>query len=183
MPVITPANIQVARGNIWLGVTVPATPPVPLINGEPATGTSVGATMGPASVRYRPTALDIIIQQTTVIVDQVITAEDLRIEFTLGEMTYNNLVRFFMGATGVTTYVTLGGRLFPAEASVLLVSPRRNGTYFQAMLYRATFSEERELAAAREAVMAPRVISRGLGDLSRTEGDQVGFIHPAATTT
>jgi len=173
----------VARGNLWLDCPVPATPPVPLVNGEPATGTSVGATMGPANVRYRPTALDIMIQQTTVIVDQVITAEDLRIEFTLGEITYDNLVNFFMGATPHTTYVSLGGRLFPKEASVVLVSPRRDGTFFQAMLYRATFSEERDLAAAREAVMAPRVVARGLGVLTRAQGDQVGFIHTNVTST
>lgn len=183
MPLVTPENIQVARGDLWLDVDVPTSGAVPLVNGEPASGTSVGATMGPANVRYRPTALDIMIQQTTVIVDQVITAEDLRIEFTLGEITYDNLVNFFMGSTGNGDYITLGGRTFPKEASVLLVSPRRDGTYFQAMLYRATFSEERDLAAAREAVMAPRVIARGLGVLSRPIGDQVGYVHPAVTST
>src|SRR6266850_191212 len=89
---ITPANIHVGRADVWVGSNVPATGNVvALTAGDPGTGTFIGATLGPASFIYRPSTFDIRTEQDPGIVASVVTEEELRAEFDLGELAYAKL--------------------------------------------------------------------------------------------
>jgi hypothetical protein len=177
---ITPNNIHVGRGDIWIGVTPPAVPPVPLVGGVPADGRFIGATVAPANFTYRTATFDIKTQQDTGIVGYVITEEDPRLEFEVGELVYENLRDFMLGATAQGTYVTFGSNVFPPSFSVLLIAPKRTGAaaFVEVMLYAAVFGEDRVFPFARETWTNVKVVARPLATLTRAQGDRQGFIHP-----
>ncbi len=184
-PTITPINIHVGRGDLWIGVTAPASPPVPLIGGMPATGRYVGATVAPANFIYRPTTFDIRTQQDTGIVGYVITEEDVRMEFEIGELTYENLRDFLIGAFDQGTFVSVGSIIIPTVTSILLTAPKRSGgnAFIEVMLYAAVFAEDRTFPFARESWANVRVIARGQATLTRTQGDRLAFLHPNVVST
>jgi hypothetical protein len=149
---IHPENIQVGRGEISFGVPIPATgSTVPLdANGIPTIGGQhMGATLTAPVWIYRPSALDINIEQSTGLVGQVLTAEELRIEFELGEITAANVKNYFLGGsvqgTPPNEFTSFGDNLYPFLSSMLIVSPMRSvaGKYIEAMLYKCSFPEER----------------------------------------
>jgi hypothetical protein len=185
MPVITPINIHVGRGDVWIGVDVPDSgQPVPLdANGAPSTGRNIGATLAPSNWIYRPTPFEIRTQQNTGIVGYVITEEDLRIDFEVGEVTYQNLKDMLVTPRDQGTFVSVGGNIVPPLQSCLLVAPRRAGGYIEAMVYLAAFLEARELVFNRAGQISIRVAARGQAVTSRPYGDQLGFLHPAVTIT
>lgn len=185
MPVITPIYIHVGRGDIWIGVAVPNSgSQVPIdSNGAPATGRNIGATLAPCNWNYRPTSFDIRTQQNTAIVGYIITEEDLRVEFEVGELTYQNLKDMLVTPRDESTFVSVGGLIVPPLKSCLVVAPRRGGGYIEAMVYSAAFLEARELTFNRAGQLSIRVAARGQGITSRPYGDQLGFIHPAVVPT
>ena len=134
MPPINPQLIHVGRGDVYIGVTIPVTPPVTLVNGVPATGRFVGSTMDACQMIYRPTVYDIMTQQSTVMVGNVITQEDLRIEFSVGELSYEALRDFVIGAQDRGDFISVGGNIVPPVLSCLVVAPRRAGGYIEAMV-------------------------------------------------
>jgi hypothetical protein len=189
MPAVTqPINIHVGAADIWIGVDVPAVPPVPLVGGYPQTGRFVGATLAPANFIYRPTTFDIMTQQDTAVQGYVITQEDLRIEFEIGELTYETLRDIWIGSFDQGSYVSLGGIVFPKTFSVLLLVPKRLGSgtgvqptqssFIQAMVYQAVFAEDRSLPFQREGHSNVRVVARAQGVSTRQRGDRLGYIHP-----
>lgn len=177
---ITPINIHVGRGDIWLGVDIPPEGQVVPLNefGEPATGRNIGATIEGTNWIYRPTTLDIRIQQSTVLAGAVTIEEEMRLEFGVGEMTFQNFQEMFQTPKSQGTFISLGGLVVPATAAVLIVSPRRGGGFAEAMIYSAFFTEDRSIAFARQNITSIRVVARGLGVLTRTRGDQLGFFAP-----
>ena len=190
MPAVTqPINIHVGRGDIYIGVDLPAGgSPVPLVGGIPQTGRFVGATIGPANFIYRPTTFDIMTQQDTSVQGYVITQEDLRLEFEIGEMTYETLRDIWIGAFDQGSFITIGGIVFPKVFSVLILAPKRLGSgtgvqpnqaaFIQAMIYNAVFSEDRNFPFARENWSNVRVVARGQGVSTRQQGDRLGMLHP-----
>lgn len=180
MATITPINIHVGRGDLWISVTVPSTPPVALTGGVPATGRFIGATVAPAQFMYQPRTFDIRTQQDTGIVGYVITEEDVRMEFEIGELVYENLRDFLIGAFDRTTFVSFGSIVFPATFSVLLIAPKRTGSsaFIEVMLYAAVFAEDRTFPFARESWTNVRIVARGQSTLTRVQGDRYGFFHP-----
>lgn len=182
---ITPLNIHVGRGDVWIGVDLPAEGAVVPLNpnGEPSTGRNIGATIDGANWIYRPTTLDIRIQQSTVLAGAVTTEEEMRLEFGVGEMTYQNFKDMFQTPKDQGTFISLGGLIVPVTTSALIVSPRRGGGFMEAMLYSAFFTEDRSIAVARETITTTRVIARGLGVFSRSLGDQLGFFAPVVVGT
>jgi hypothetical protein len=178
MPAINPLLIHVGRGELYIGVTIPATPPVALTNGQPADGRYLGSTLDQCNMIYRPTTFDIRTQQSTTVVGYVITEEELRIEFGIGELTYENLRDTVMGARDNSGFITLGGNIVPATQSALIVAPRRAGGYIEAMVYLGVFAEDRTFGFLRQSWMNPRVVIRAQGILTRVQGDQLGFFHP-----
>jgi hypothetical protein len=185
-PAVTqPINIHVGRGDLWIGVDVPLVPPVPLVGGIPATGRFIGATIAPANFIYRPTTFDIMTQQDTSVQGYVNTAEDLRLEFELGEITYENLRDAWLGALDQGQFISLGGIVFPKTFSCLIIAPKRlgNGSAFiQAMIYSSVFTEDRQFPFARESWSNPRIVARGQGVPTRQQGDRLGFLHPHVVT-
>lgn len=182
MPAINPIDIHVGRGDIWIGVTPPSIPPVPLIGGLPADGRFIGATVAPANFVYRTSTYDIKTQQDTGIVGYVITEEEARLDFEIGELTYENLRDFMLGAVGNATYVTFGSKVFPPTFSVMLLAPKRSGggsgAFIQVMLYAAIFAEDRTFPFARESWTNTKITARPLSQLTRSQGDRQGFFHP-----
>jgi hypothetical protein len=182
---INPIDIHVGRGDIWIGVTPPATPPVPLVGGLPADGRFIGATLAPATFTYRTSTYDIKTQQDTGIVGYVITEEEPRLEFEIGEITYENLRDFLLGAFGHGTYITFGSLVCPPTFSVLLIAPKRTtgclpgtGAFIEVMLYAAIFGEDRAFPFARESWTNAHIVARPLSTLTRQQGDRQGFFHP-----
>ncbi len=182
---IQPIEIHVGRGDIFIDVDVPATPPVPLVGGVPTTGRFVGATVAPANFIYRPTTFDIRTQQDTGIVGYVVTEEELRVEFEIGELTYDNIRDYLIGGTPKGDHITLGGTIFPALHSVLIVVPKRigGGAFIQAMLYQSVFAEERSVPFARESWANVRIIARAQSLVTRALGDRQGFLFPHVVTS
>ncbi len=180
MPAIQPLNIHVGRGDVYIDVDVPTTPPVPLVGqGVPATGRGIGATLDASNWIYRPTTFDIRTQQDTGVVGYVITEEDVRLEFVLGEITYQNLRDIMIGAKDQGSFITVGGNIVPVIKSVLIVAPKRDGSggFIEAMIYQAAFTEDRTFTFSRAGQMAVRVVARSQAVLTRAQGDRQGFVH------
>lgn len=181
---INAQDIHVGRGDIWIGVTPPNPPPVTLVGGLPADGRFIGATLAPAVFTYRTTTYDIKTQQDTGIVGYVITEEEPRLEFEIGEITFENLRDFMMGAFGHGTYVTFGSLICPPTYSVLLIAPKRvgclpgAGAFIEVMLYAAVFAEDRAFPFARESWTNSKVVARPFSTSTRQQGDRQGFFHP-----
>ena len=190
MPVpINPQNIHVGRGDIWLGVALPPSGQVVPLDefGQPKTGFNIGATIEGTNWIYRPTTLDIRTQQSPVLAGAVTTEEEMRLEFSVAEMTYVNFVNMFQTPKDQGGFISLGGLIIPVLNSVLVVSPLRVGNqsggqlsnaYAQAMLYNAFFTEDRNVAFARQSITDVKVVARGLGVFTRVRGDQLGFFAP-----
>ncbi len=181
MPATTnPIEIHVGRGDIWIGVTAPVTPPVPLVGGIPTTGRFIGSTLEAASFIYRPTTFDIRTQQDTGVVGYVITEEDVRLEFQIGELSYQNLRDLLIGALDQGSFISLGSIIIPPTISVLLTAPKRSGgsAFIEAMIYNAVFSEDRAFPFARQSWTNVRIVGRAQVVPGRQQGDRLGFIHP-----
>jgi hypothetical protein len=186
IPPIQPDLIHVGRGDLWVNVDVPVAPsvaPVALVNGAPATGTYVGATLAAALLNYNPGIFDIVTQQATGVVGTVITAEEFSIEFTAGELTYANLKNFILGAGDGTTYVTVGGFIVPTITSLLMVAPRRAGNYITVFIYKAAFIDNRQFSFNRTGQLEFRIRARAQADPARYLGANLGYFHPNQSST
>ena len=181
MPSTTPINIHVGVGNIWVGVTVPSAGNfVPLVSGDPTTGTFVGSTLEPATFSHKPKLFDIRTQQSTGVVGFVIVEDELTVEFTVGEITYTNLKNVILGFKDQGTFVSIGGTIIPVLQSLLIVAPKRSGggANIEAMIYSAVIAEDKTFQFNREGHLAVKVTARSQADTTRSLGDQFGFIHP-----
>jgi len=182
MPATNPILIHVGRGDIYLNVPVPVVPPVILsVDGSPLNAPSaiaVGSTLDAARMIYRPTTFDIKTQQSTGNVGYVTIEEDLRLEFTPGELGYDTIKNTTISRLDQGIGISLGGIIFPQIMSVLIVAPRRAGGFIQAMIYQAVFSEDRTWEFRREGDTRPRVAARGQALTTRALGDQLGYFFP-----
>jgi hypothetical protein len=184
-----PQFIHVGRGDVWIGVQLPPSgqPVVLLPGGVPSdgagnvSGRAVGSTLAESMWRYKPKTFDIRTQQNTGVAGYVIIEEDLEIEFTFGELAFENLRDLMGQGANQGDMISVGGIIVPSTPSVLLVAPRRAGGFIQAMLYAAYFSGDKVWTAAREKDSPFKVLARGQALASRPLGDQLGFIHPFTT--
>ncbi len=178
---VNPDAIHVGRGDIYVGVPIPVTPPVALQNGIPLSGTFIGGTLEPASLNYKVTTVDVRTQQSGVLAISVVNTEDLELEFTIGEMTFNNLQSFILGS-GISPFgsptVSFGGQVIPNTTGLLMVVPTRTGYFMEIMIYQAYFPRDRVIAFAREKETMMKVTAVGFGQFNRARGDQLGFWNP-----
>jgi len=182
VPPIQPELIHVGRADLWVDVDVPVFPAiVPIPGGVPATGDYVGATMDATIVNYNPSIFDIITQQTTGVVGTIITAEELSMQISLGELTYQHLKRFLLGAADGTTFIHIGGITIPTPTSVLLVAPRRAGGFITVFLYSAVFIDNRQFSFNRAGNLVHQVRARSQMDIARPLGAQLGYFNPHQT--
>lgn len=179
-------HIEVGKGEIFIDVDVPTTPPIALSGGTPTSGVFIGATLSACMFNYKIRTLDIRIQQDTGIVDAVIIEEDGGAEFEIAEFSYETLKRVLMGAKDATTGITFGGKISTPKHSVVVVSPRRlsDTVYKVAMLYSALMGVTgASIPFARETETKWKVQVTGTSFLSsRAVGDRQGFIFPDITS-
>jgi hypothetical protein len=182
---VNPLNIHVGRGDIWIDVTVPAQGQTVPLNGDgqPATGRMVGATLAGANWIYNPTPFRIRTQQSTMISGFVTIEEEVKVEFTVGEITYLNIQQMFASARDQVTYTSVGGLIVPVIRSVLVVGPRRGGGFIEAMVYQAAMYGERSMSFMRENTMNFKVSAEAQADFTRVLGDQGGFFASAVFPT
>lgn len=186
MPATNPILIHVGRGDIFINVPIPTgppvvgKPPVPLLpDGSPSTGGRyVGSTLDAASLIWRPVPFIIRTQQATGPVGYVITEDDLRLEFHIGELSYENLRDLTFGALDQNGYIGMGGVIVPQVMSCMVVAPRRAGGYIQAMIYQSVFGEDRTFSFNRAGHQSIRVAAMGQSVTTRTLGDQLGYYYP-----
>lgn len=179
--VMTPGDIHVGLGEIYIGVDVPATPPVTLAGGVPGSGRFIGGTLSPCKFNMRPKELRIMTQQDTGPVDVVLIEEEITVEFEVAEFTFQNLKDCLLGAKDGGTFVTFGGRTVVPKLSVLLVSPFRNkpNIYIETMIYAGVFGGQPVIEFARERETRINVTVTSTSFLqARDLGDRMGFIHP-----
>lgn len=182
---VNPLNIHVGRGDVWIGVTIPTQGTTVSLNsdGQPADGRMVGATLAGANWMYVPNPFRIKTQQSTMTSGFVTIEEEVKMEFTIGEITYQNVKDMFSSPKDQTTFVSVGGLIVPVIQSCLIVAPRRGGGFIEAMVYQAAFYGERTMGFFREKDMPVKVMAEGQADFTRALGDQGGFFAPYVPAT
>lgn len=188
-PVITPRNVNIGRGEVYFGVTNPATgSPLSLnANGYPATGTHAGAMLGATVITYKPKAVPLMAEQFSAPIDFGLDTEEVDIEITMGEATINNFKNLLMQSTPTPTvtpaFITFGGKPTFTPQSILVVQPKRDtaNTYLYAMLYKAYLPDGFAVDASRAKFGEYKLKFRGMSDTTRPYGDQILHMHPEVT--
>lgn len=143
---------------------------------------NVGATIGEGAWEFTRDTIELEIEQVSgVPADGIIYNNDsLTLTIPIAQMTYENLNRALQGdsytSTGGTT-VTVGGKTEPEMFSVLLVAEHRagKGVFHQFVIYKAISAEGTSLSFSKADAMTYEMSCRGLIDIERDKGDQLGF--------
>ncbi len=189
-------KIHQGPGNLWLGVTVPATGARLLIDstGAPTAGSPVfaGATNGAMTVVLTPKLEEISADQTAGPIDVVMTAEAAAVEVTLMQSDLANLKNFIVHGTytvgtdaslpaGSQAYeeIAFGGIIAIPKTSIAVISPRRDspGKFVVSQLYQAYQAEAMQIPFQRGKETTYKVKFSGLADPTRPAGDQVGKLY------
>src|ERR1035437_7876310 len=108
-----PTLINVSPGMLWTNVTKPADLGILAVSGNlsgatdqrvygpvPVTisGTFMGSTIGDSSLQYKTTFVDISIETSTAIVEKVLNTEQAMINFSLAELTSENIAQSLPGS-------------------------------------------------------------------------------------
>lgn len=103
---LAPTNIQVGPGMLWTNVTKPADTTYLVVSGNlsgatdqrvygpvlyTVSGTFVGSTVGASTFSYKPTFVDIQIEQSVSIVEKVLNTETASCQFSIAELTAENM--------------------------------------------------------------------------------------------
>ena len=153
-----PTLIQVAPGMLWTNVTKPADLTFLAVSGNlpgaqdqrvygpvPVTvsGTFIGSTIGSSSIMYSTTFVDIQIETSTAIVEKVLNTEKAQCDFSVAELTSENIQATLPGAAfqqpiatlttstdplqaGQTRHcLTIGGLRLVAPQCIAFISPNR----------------------------------------------------------
>ncbi len=183
-----PQFIHVGRGDVYIGTVLPPSGQViPLLAGVPSDGNGnpsgrfIGSTLAESMWRYKPKSFDISSQQTTGKVGYVIIEEELEIEMTFGEFTFENF-RDLMGTpSNQDNFITVGGLIVPNTPSVVIVAPRRAGGFIEAVVYAGYMSGDKTFTFAREKDSPVKITVRGQALGNRPLGDQLGLLTPVTT--
>jgi len=192
---ITPSEVHVGPGFLWVDVTVPAVGSLLLVDadGIPQGGSPLGMGPGDGHATFHASAKEelILADQVTAPIDKVMTAETAFIEFSLKSSAFSKLIKFLGHATystgtdaglpvGAQQYekLTFGGLVAYPSHSVAVISPIRGysapGKYEVAVLYstKGVSLLERQYTRTKEIIVKGRF--DGLAVTTRTVGDQVG---------
>lgn len=103
---LAPTNIQVGPGMLWTNVTKPADTAYLVVSGNlsgatdqrvygpvlfTVSGTFVGSTIGASTFTYKPTFVDVQIEQSVSIVEKVLNTETASCQFSIAELTAENM--------------------------------------------------------------------------------------------
>lgn len=148
---VRPTYIQVAPGMLWVDIRKPGNGQVLLVSGYlsgpmdqrvygPAvvavSGAFMGATIGDSNFSYRPTFVDIKIEQATATVEKVLNTEEARAAFAVSELTSENLLQTIpvgtltsqadpLQAGQTVRMLTVGGVTLLAPKCIAFISPNR----------------------------------------------------------
>ncbi|HYE85648.1 MAG TPA: hypothetical protein VEA16_04805 [Vicinamibacterales bacterium] len=183
-----PAKIHGGGSRIFSGVTAGATgtPPTYITHtaGVPGSGTELGLTQGETLFSYQLTKKEIEAEQSLGAVDVMAVGEMSQIETTVLEHTYHTLQRAFdnIGAESVAGGYGFWfgggtGPLAPRTECVMITSVQRNAPtkYIIGVLYKAYSVEGFKLPFKKQGESVYRVVFKGLADLTRNAGDQMGY--------
>ena len=189
---LTPANIRVAAGRIYTGVTNPASGSVlALVAGVPATGSEIGFTQGEAVFTYEVTYDEEMSDQVLGPVAVFATQESMQLEFTMLEYAASQLNLFFQKAaltvdnvsTPKTDLFTMGNLGTTGNTvtrtSVYLVSPIPSTSpqrYTIVGLYSAYQSQAAAARYTREGSTVMKTTFKAIADVTRNAGDFMGQV-------
>jgi hypothetical protein len=186
-------KIHVGAGNIYVGVTAPATGSLPTgptmlahTAGIPATGVNVGHTFGGATFTYTPAKADIESDQSHGVVDTYVTGESCSLTFTIQERSAEALKLAFDAIGHIDdaakTMFFAGGIYGVTSTCIALVSKRRNGLgaglvpaakYEVLVIYKAQSMDPVSMAYSRTEPGRVAVTIRGVHDDTRDDMDQL----------
>jgi len=195
---ITPSEVHVGPGFLWVDIAVPAVGSRLLVDtdGIPLGGSPFGMGPGDGHATFHASAKEELIQadQVTAPIDKVMTAESAYVEFSLKSSAFTKLVKFLGHATyaagtdaglpaGAQVYeqLTFGGLIAYSSRGVAVISPIRGysspGKFEVAVLYstKGVSILERQYTRTKEVIVKGRF--DGLAITTRTSGDQVGSVY------
>ncbi len=209
----SPTLIQVGPGMLWNNVTKPADGAILLVSGNVSgatdqrvyvpvlytvSGTFMGSTIGQSQISYKPTFVDITIEQSTAKVEKVLNLEEAHCTFAVAELTAENIQAGLPGSywnqplgtvssaadplmAGQTDHILkIGGLRLVAPQCIAFISPNRRiglvgtGPYSYVFCgYNAIGTEGFQAAFSRGKETVWNVGFEMISDTSRTIGDQL----------
>jgi hypothetical protein len=151
----------------------------------PATGSDIGATQGDTIFSYQNTKKEIEIEQSLAPVKVLTITEITSIEFTALEHTYTTLQ---WAIDNVGKEDVAGGRAFyfgngssiliPTTGCVMVTSmqPDAPTKFIIGVLYKCYIGDAWKMPFRRAGESTFKVTLKGLADLTRNLGDQVGYV-------
>lgn len=155
---------------------------------------NVGATIGEGSWEFSRDTIELEIEQVSGIPDGgiIYNNDSLTLTIPVAQMTADNLDRALQGDVYAAAFtapatvspgkiVTLGGKSDPETFSVLLIAEHRagKGIYHQFCMYKCISSEGTTLSFSKADATTFEIQCRGLIDVSRDKGDQLGYCYIA----
>lgn len=182
-------KIHVGAARIFTGVTAPAsgTPPTYIThtNGVPGTGTEIGLTDGDTIFTRQLKKTEITAEQSLGPVDIFADSELVQLTFTMQEINANALKQALDSSVGYDPtsgdgYYFGGGTaaLAPGTTCVFFSAVRRDNTakYIVGSVYKAYSKDGLAFPLSRTKKGMVKVTLIGLADLTRTAGDQMGYL-------
>lgn len=186
---LDPTKIHVGAARIWTGVTLPTsgTPPTYIVhtNGVPGSGTEIGLTDGDCGFTYTLKKVEITAEQSLGPVDVYSETEMVQLTFSMQEANANALKTAFDPAVGYDAssgdgFYFGGGTavLAPGTSCIFFSSVRRDNTakYFVGAIYKAYSKDGINFPMSRTKKGMVKVTLIGLAVLTRTAGDQMGYL-------
>lgn len=176
------SKIKVGPGRFYIDVTVPATgAALELSSGVPATGTELGLTDGEAVFTYEVEYFEVMADQSLSPVATFAQAEHAKLEFTMKEFSFANVVAYLQQATdqGAGQLITFGSdNITVCQRSIVLVSAIPNCAfatlYTTIMLYKAYQSEAATMRFTRTGETLMKCTWVGIANPTREDGDTLG---------
>jgi len=179
-------QIHTGPANIYIGITAPATgtPPTWMThtNGVPGSGTHIGYTTDDTVFTWQTTKNDIEAEQSLGVVDQFISAEMARLEFTALQRTYELMKVAFDNIGSVNDGTRMGfyggggGSVIEIQYVALTLTSRirtLTNKYEVLTVYKAVSVEGIPITFSRTKPSQYKVTLRCLPDDTRDEGDKI----------
>ncbi|MCP3685466.1 MAG: hypothetical protein GY861_22670 [bacterium] len=175
-------NIAIPLSNFYVDVPVPATgTKLTITAGVPAGGTHIGSTIGEGTWEYARDTIELDLEQYTSIPDGglIYNNESLTVTIPIAELTKDKLAKAITGeivAVDGGHLVTIGGKTEPETFSVVLVAEHRagSGIYHYFMVYKSISQEGVSLSFSKADGQTYEMSCRGMADMARPAGDQLG---------
>lgn len=170
---------NIIGADMYVNCTAPASfTTMPHVAGVPGGGTHVGALQGEVGCTINSTISVVETEQTLMGIAPYISEQRARIEATMLELTYANLLRIIQQGTGSTAgginSITVGGNVTVVPMCVAVVG-QLAGTnqYTEFVIYGACQQESLSMDKGRATVPTVKVTFEGYMDMTRTPGDRL----------